>query len=98
MPKEKTPFSALADNVGTILTTLLSAAVIGTISLAIMVYQQAVEISHINESIRDMHVTLEELKHRSVSADIRLGMIEDAIKKLQSDMEDVKYDKYRNGR
>ena len=98
MPKEKTPFSALADNVGAILTTLLSAAVIGTISLAIMVYQQAVEISHINESIRDMHVTLEELKHRSVSADIHLGMIEDAIKKLQSDMEDVKYDKYRNGR
>ena len=96
MAKEKSPFSALADNIGAILTTLLSAAVIGTVSIAIMVYQQAVEIAHINESIRDMHVTLEELKHRSVSADIRLTMIEDAMKKLQSDMEDVKYEKYRN--
>lgn len=96
MSKEKSPFSALADNIGAILTTLLSAAIIGTISVAIMVYQQAVEITHINESIKDMHVTLEELKHRSVGADIRLTMIEDAIKKLQSDMEDVKYGKYRN--
>lgn len=96
MSNGKSPFSALADHVGTILTTLLSASVIGVISIAITVYQQAIEVNHINESIHDMHVTLEELKRRSVSADVRLSVMEDSVKKLQSDMEDVKYREYRN--
>ena len=94
MSDEKTPFSVLAEHIGGILTTLLSASVIGVISLAIMTYQQAIEISHINESVRDMHATLEELKHRSITADVRLSMLEETSKKLQTDMEDVKYDRY----
>lgn len=87
----KGPFSSILENAGTLLTTLIGGAIVGLVTLTITTYQQAVEIQHINESIHDIQVTMEELKHRSVTNDVRLSTHEDNIKKLQEDMDEIKY-------
>lgn len=87
----KGPFSSILENAGTLLTTLIGGAIVGLVTLTITTYQQAVEIQHINESVHDIQVTMEELKHRSVANDVRLSTHEDNIKKLQEDMDEIKY-------
>nr|DAT92083.1 MAG TPA: hypothetical protein [Caudoviricetes sp.] len=87
----KGPFSSILENAGTLLTTLIGGAIVGLVTLTITTYQQAVEIQHINESVHDIQVTMEELKHRSVTNDVRLSTHEDNIKKLQEDMDEIKY-------
>ena len=87
----KGPFSSILENAGTLLTTLIGGAIIGLVTLTITTYQQAIEINHINESVHDIQVTMEELKHRSVASDVRLSTHEDNIKKLQADMDEIKY-------
>ena len=87
----KGPFSLILENAGTLLTTLIGGAIVGLVTLTITTYQQAVEIQHINESVHDIQVTMEELKHRSVTNDVRLSTHEDNIKKLQEDMDEIKY-------
>ena len=87
----KGPFSSILENAGTLLTTLIGGAIVGLVTLTITTYQQAVEIQHINESVHDIQVTMEELKHRSVASDVRLSTHEDNIKKLQEDMDEIKY-------
>ena len=87
----KGPFSSILENAGTLLTTLIGGAIVGLVTLTITTYQQAVEIQHINESVHDIRVTMEELKHRSVTNDVRLSTHEDNIKKLQEDMDEIKY-------
>ena len=84
-------FSSILENAGTLLTTLIGGAIVGLVTLTITTYQQAVEIQHINESVHDIQVTMEELKHRSVTNDVRLSTHEDNIKKLQEDMDEIKY-------
>ena len=85
------PFSKVFENAGTLLTTLICGAIVGLVTLTITTYQQAVEIQHINEAVHDMQVTMEELKHRSVASDVRLSNHEDNIKRLQSDMDEIKF-------
>lgn len=87
----KGPFSSILENAGTLLTTLIGGAIVGLVTLTITTYQQAVEIQHINESVHDIQVTMEELKHRSVTNDVKLSTHEDNIKKLQEDMDEIKY-------
>nr|DAY43277.1 MAG TPA: hypothetical protein [Caudoviricetes sp.] len=87
----KGPFSSILENAGTLLTTLIGGAIVGLVTLTITTYQQAIEINHINESVHDIQVTMEELKHRSVASDVRLSTHEDNIKKLQEDMDEIKY-------
>ncbi|UTV60834.1 hypothetical protein JDFnp1_46 [Fusobacterium phage JD-Fnp1] len=87
----KGPFSSILENAGTLLTTLIGGAIVGLVTLTITTYQQAIEINHINGSIHDIQVTLEELKHRSVASDVRLSTHEDNIKRLQDDMDEIKY-------
>ena len=87
----KGPFSSILENAGTLLTTLIGGAIVGLLTLTITTYQQAIEINHINESVHDIQVTMEELKHRSVASDVRLSTHEDNIKKLQEDMDEIKY-------
>ena len=87
----KGPFSSILENAGTLLTTLIGGAIVGLVTLTITTYQQAIEINHINESVHDIQVTMEELKHRSVASDVRLSTHEDNIKKLQADMDEIKY-------
>ncbi len=87
----KGPFSSILENAGTLLTTLIGGAIVGLVTLTITTYQQAIEINHINESVHDIQVTMEELKHRSVTNDVRLSTHEDNIKKLQEDMDEIKY-------
>jgi hypothetical protein len=87
----KGPFSSILENAVTLLTTLIGGAIVGLVTLTITTYQQAVEIQHINESVHDIQVTMEELKHRSVTNDVRLSTHEDNIKKLQEDMDEIKY-------
>lgn len=87
----KGPFSSILENAGTLLTTLIGGAIVGLVTLTITTYQQAIEINHINESVHDIQITMEELKHRSVTNDVRLSTHEDNIKKLQEDMDEIKY-------
>lgn len=87
----KGPFSSIVENAGTLLTTLIGGAIVGLVTLTITTYQQAIEINHINGSIHDIRVTLEELKHRSVASDVRLSTHEENIKRLQDDMDEIKY-------
>ena len=87
----KGPSSSILENAGTLLTTLIGGAIVGLVTLTITTYQQAIEINHINESVHDIQVTMEELKHRSVASDVRLSTHEDNIKKLQEDMDEIKY-------
>ena len=87
----KGPFSSILENAGTLLTTLIGGAIVGLVTLTITTYQQAIEINHINESVHDIQVTMEELKHRSVASDVRLSTHEENIKKLQEDMDEIKY-------
>ena len=87
----KGPFSSILENAGTLLTTLIGGAIVGLVTLTITTYQQAVEIQHINESVHDIQVTMEELKHRSVTNDVRLSTHEDNIRKLREDMDEIKY-------
>lgn len=87
----KGPFSSILENARTLLTTLIGGAIVGLVTLTITTYQQAIEINHINESVHDIQVTMEELKHRSVASDVRLSTHEDNIKKLQEDMDEIKY-------
>lgn len=87
----KGPFSSILENAGTLLTTLIGGAIVGLVTLTITTYQQAIEINHINGSIHDIQVTLEELKHRSVASDVRLSTHEENIKRLQDDMNEIKY-------
>lgn len=87
----KGPFSSILENAGTLLTTLIGGAIVGLVTLTITTYQQAIEINHINEALHDIHVTMEELKHRSVTNNVRLSTHEENIKRLQDDMDEIKY-------
>lgn len=78
-------------SLNSIVVTILAAGIIGGITVAILTYQQAIEIQNITKDVQDVRMVVDDLKARSVTTEVRLASQEAIINRLQADMDSIKY-------